>query len=161
MGSLVAYEKSYYLYYRCFLALSPSLPLSFPFLLGDVSHRPSPGGLLQTLTHRRNDNRRRPRIDRIARNHRHVPDVVLLSICANVPFVFYEYLYSSLDDSCEFFPILTNKRRPLFYFSLFFPFLPSRQILFKIGFATNGMFSRVSRKLKKKKKEKIYSRRVK
>lgn len=120
MGSLVAYEKSYYLYYRCFLALSPSLPLSFPFLLGDVSHRPSPGGLLQTLTHRRNDNRRRPRIDRIARNHRHVPDVVLLSICANVPFVFYEYLYSSLDDSCEFFPILTNKRRPLFYFSLFF-----------------------------------------
>lgn len=120
MGSLVAYEKSYYLYYRCFLALSPSLPLSFPFLLGDVSHRPSPGGLLQTLTHRRNDNRRRPRIDRIARNHRHVPDVVLLSICANVPFVFYEYLYSSLDDSCEFFPILTNKRHPLFYFSLFF-----------------------------------------
>lgn len=120
MGSLVAYEKSYYLYYRCFLALSPSLPLSFPFLLGDVSHRPSPGGLLQTLTHRRNDNRRRPRIDRIARNHRHVPDVVLLSICANVPFVFYEYLYSSLDDSCEFFPILTNKRRPLFYFFLFF-----------------------------------------
>lgn len=108
-------------------SLSPSLPLSFPFLLGDVSHRPSPGGLLQTLTHRRNDNRRRPRIDRIARNHRHVPDVVLLSICANVPFVFYEYLYSSLDDSCEFFPILTNKRRPLFYFSLFFSF-PSFEI---------------------------------
>lgn len=53
-------------------SLFPSRCLSL-YPIGVSARASFSGGLLQTLTHRGSDNRRRPQIDRIARNRHRVP----------------------------------------------------------------------------------------